>query len=100
MSRLIRPLSGLLLALVLAGTTRPAAPPTHLDRHGDSLPRGAVARLGSVRFRLGFGDAPLAVSPDGKSVFVSSTSGQLAVIDSATGSGRRLEFGDADKDPK
>src|SRR5262245_42498907 len=79
MSRLIRPLSGLLLALTLVCPARPAAPPGNLDAHGDRLPKGAVARMGSLRYRLANGDALLALSPDGKTVYVSTLNGSVAV---------------------
>ena len=40
----------------------------NVDDHGDSLPRGAVARMGSLRFRHGSGISSVSFSPDGKTV--------------------------------
>jgi WD40 repeat protein len=59
-----------LLWLALPQKAPAAAPPgpTPVDRHGDPLPRGAVARLGTLRF-FHLGDlTSVAVSPDGKVV--------------------------------
>src|SRR5262249_32655376 len=75
-----------LACLVLPLSTRQpahaAAPPgpRPVDPHGDPLPRGAVARLGTLRFvhlgRL----ASVAISPDGKVVASGVTEGKKVYL--------------------
>lgn len=54
------------------------------DLDGDPLPPGAVARLGSLRFRFGQPIFSLAFSPDGKRL-AGCSSRQILVWDAATG---------------
>jgi RNA polymerase sigma factor (sigma-70 family) len=54
------------------------------DRYGDPLPAGAVARLGTLRFRASGEIQALAFAPDGKTLAVSSHSG-LDLFDAANG---------------
>src|SRR5262245_45680376 len=60
---------------------------TRLDLHGDDLPAGALARLGTVRWRHGNYLGFLAVSPDGKHIITQENGGQrqFYVWDAATG---------------
>src|SRR5262249_4353037 len=56
------------------------------DRHGDALPEGAIARLGTLRFRGVV--APLRFSPDGKLLASASTmprSSEVILWERATG---------------
>jgi WD40 repeat protein len=55
-----------------------------VDRHGDPLPPGAIARLGTVRFRVPDEVEALAFAPDGKTLAVSSRAG-LFLLDAGTG---------------
>ena len=61
-----------------------AEPPKAKDLYGDPLPEGAVARLGTVRFRQDGNVTCLAVLPDGKRL-VSASESNLYLWDMATG---------------
>src|SRR5262245_54155345 len=54
------------------------------DRCGDPLPPGAIARLGTLRFRVPGEVEELAFAPDGKTVAVSSDAG-VFLLDVASG---------------
>ena len=55
-----------------------------VDRFGDPLPRGALARFGTVRFRHGGGFNDAALSPDGKTLVATSEIG-ITFFDVQTG---------------
>src|SRR5579884_2859236 len=61
-----------------------AAPKNAIDAHGDPLPEGAVARLGTVRFNHGDGLHSLFFSPDGKTI-ISEGNGTIRFWDARTG---------------
>lgn len=64
--------------------TLPGAP--KLDRHGDPLPAGAVARYGTVRLRHGTNINGVGFTPDGKRLCtVSDTDDTVRLWDPATG---------------
>jgi WD40 repeat protein len=62
---------------------KPEAPPTRADRHGDPLPDGAIARLGTVRWRHGFRVTALTYSLDGKKI--AAAGGGATLWDAASG---------------
>jgi RNA polymerase sigma factor (sigma-70 family) len=63
--------------------------PARTDRHGDPLPDGVLARLGTVRLRAG--GARLALSADGKTIVAVTGGPQIKFWDAETGklSGQR-----------
>jgi WD40 repeat protein len=77
--------SAWLLLVLLPTPAFTAAPPSVLrDLHGDPLPPGAVARLGSLRWRSPEGVKRLLFSPDGQ--FILGSGGKLLhVWERATG---------------
>jgi WD40 repeat protein len=81
----------LLLATVLVSPAGAADPRT--DAHGDPLPDGALARLGTVRWRAGGPIALAAFLPDGKSVLTVSQDRVAQVWD--RDSGKELRHFDA-----
>jgi RNA polymerase sigma factor (sigma-70 family) len=62
-----------------------AVAPPALDFRGDPLPPGAVARLGTIRFRAGGSFESVAFSPDGKTLITGSGGAELTLWDAATG---------------
>jgi RNA polymerase sigma factor (sigma-70 family) len=64
-----------------------------VDQHGDPLPAGALARLGTVRFRHGHGITGAALSADGKTIFASDYH-SVHVWDAVTGKSKALFFQD------
>ncbi len=55
------------------------------DLHGDPLPPGALARLGTVRWRHGFAVAYVAFTPDGKSLLTAAQDNTIRLWDWGTG---------------
>jgi WD40 repeat protein len=90
--RLGRPAAGLLLVLVGLGAGPPACP--H-DGAGDPLPRFALGRLGTTRWRHHWIAAYLAATPDGKTLVITTPEEGVYLVDAATGLRRHRLLGPA-----
>jgi RNA polymerase sigma factor (sigma-70 family) len=64
---------------------RTEAPRARTDRHGDPLPPGAIARLGTVRWRHGFFIFALTFSPDGKKIAAIGGGRDITLWDAKSG---------------
>jgi WD40 repeat protein len=87
----------LLLASLFCFSAAPAsaaAPPPRpvprIDAHGDALPPGAIARLGTGRFRVGTSLRTLSLSPDGKTIASYAMTSRSEVVLSDAASGREV----------
>ncbi len=82
-------LHGDLFALNFASADPGSAPEVRRDLHGDPLPPGALARLGTVRFRFVGWIFRMAFSPDGTRLLGAGTDG-IRLWDSSSGRPIRL----------
>src|SRR5438874_1902558 len=79
-----------LAAVAVRGNPGPAV---RADAAGDALPAGAVARLGSVRWRNGAGVFALAFAPDGKTLALAGGAEPLIQIREVAGGKEVRDFG-------
>jgi RNA polymerase sigma factor (sigma-70 family) len=67
------------------GVAEPNKPQVRTDGHGDPLPDGAIARLGTVRWQHGYTVGRLAYSPDGKRIAATGIGRDITLWDARTG---------------
>lgn len=72
------------LALPAEAAENTDKPPAHVDRYGDPLPAGALARIGTKRFRLADPFGVMALSNDGEMLAVGEGK-TVRLVDAATG---------------
>src|SRR5215831_11722185 len=75
--------SAALVLLLIPGALLGEEP--RVDRYGDPLPAGAIARLGTVRWRHGDGASFVAFLPGGKEVLSVGRDEFVRIWDAATG---------------
>lgn len=80
--------AGLLPATRLPGPSVGAETPLRIDRYGDPLPTGSIARLGTIKFRHGGPIRSVAISADAKIV---ATGGDRLVCLWEASTGKRIQ---------
>ena len=73
-----------IMVFILAADIQ-AEPPAKVDAFGDPLPPGAIARLGTVRWRHADGASFVAFLPDGKTLLSAGGDATVRIWDVATG---------------
>jgi WD40 repeat protein len=81
-----------------AGAARPAAAEGKTDRFGDPLPEGALARMGTLRWRHGAPVSFVGYTAHGKQLLTACTDGFFRVWDVASGKELR-RFGNGSRGP-
>src|SRR5262245_23139048 len=94
----MRTLPGVLTLLMAMTAVHAAAPPAPaVNAHGDPLPHGAIARLGTLRWRTSGYLTEMAYSPDGKFIATADNFLRTArLIDAKTGARVRQFWGHRD----
>jgi RNA polymerase sigma factor (sigma-70 family) len=82
---------------VAAAPPAPEERPVAAEKDQDPLPAGALARIGSIRFRHGSAVRELAFAPDGKTLFSGGYGAPIRMWELATGKELRT-FGGPDDD--